>query len=113
MAIRMVRTCIPGGESLERRTRARAAVTDIAYAILDASLADPRDCETLISTALGVLRETIGADSAGFYRHTYGGMTTALLIDPAPLWKAIPAPELPTATACAIHPGVRHLIGRR
>jgi DNA-binding CsgD family transcriptional regulator len=98
---------------LDRPERACLAVTDIVRAILESNPQSMPDIDALIARVLGVLRESVGADSAGFYRHIYGGATTALCIDPSPLWKAIPAPELPTSTACAIHPGVRYFMHRR
>lgn len=98
---------------MDRSVRARTAVSDLAYAMLHASARTTDDVAAIIGAVLRVLRETVGGDSSGLYRHTYGGMTTALFIDPAPLWKAIPAPELPSTTACAIHPGVRHFMRHR
>lgn len=98
---------------MDRPERARLAVTDIVRAILESNSRPARDVDGLIAVVLDALRESVGADSAGFYRHVYGGMTTALCIEPSPLWKSIPAPELPTSTACAIHPGVHHFMHRR
>lgn len=97
---------------LDSSVRARAAVTDVAYSSLHAS-AQTDGGGALVCAVLGALRQHVGGDSAGFYRHTYGGMTTALQIDPTPLWKAIPAPELPSVTACEIHLGVRHFMRHR
>src|SRR6478672_3898183 len=98
---------------MDRSARARTAVTERAHAIIEASIRTDDDAMTLVLTVLEVVRESVGGDSSGLYRHTYGGMTTALFIDPAALWKAIPAPELPSTTACSIHPGVRHFMHHR
>lgn len=98
---------------MDRSARARTAVTELAHAILDTLARTPDGVTDLLRAVVEVVRENVGGDSAGLYRHTYGGMTSALVIDPSPLWKAIPAPELPSTTACAIHPGVRHFMHHR
>jgi DNA-binding CsgD family transcriptional regulator len=88
-----------------RAGRASAAVAEVAYAALTAPAGtDP------VGPVLQRVRQVMRADSAGFYTHEWNGTSVAVHIDPAELWKIIPATPIPTWRAAALNPGIRHLI---
>jgi DNA-binding CsgD family transcriptional regulator len=90
---------------VDRPTDAVAAVTQVALAAFGA----PGSIDAM-PAVLAALRLAIGADTAGFYLHERRGWTIPLYITPDAVWRIIPFARVPTTTAVALHPGIRHLV---
>lgn len=88
-----------------RVTRAREAVTEVAYAAFSAPFGTDG-----LPLVLALTQELVGADIAGFYVHERRGWTAPVHITPGSAWQALPFERLPTSQAVAGHPGIRHLV---
>ena len=95
-------------DEVGRAGMATAAVAAVAYAAISAPAGlDPA------GPVLGLVREVMRADSAGFYTHEWKGLSTAVHIEPSEVWRIVPIISMPTATAAALNPGIRHLVSVR